>query len=119
VTYDEAYSTLSEAEWQRREVRDAMTKLELPSRLATSHNQLVGVIDDAIAAVQAAYQGMADSNYCTTSCYYDTTPGWRLFHSESARITVAYDAAVRSWRAALGAAQLEWQQRRMPPIPAV
>lgn len=100
VTYDEGYRVLSEAQYQRQLVRDDMSGLTVPPDVSSAHNVLIGVIDDAIEAVGAAYEGTSDAQYCATTCYYADTPGWQRFAAESDRITEAFDSAVESWQAA-------------------
>lgn len=119
VTYDEAYSALSQAQWDRQLVRDAMNGLSVPEAVQSAHATLVGVVDDAIAAMQAAYDGATDSDFCVTSCYYAETPGWQRFSSESGRITEAYGAAVENWRTAIGSAEAGVAARTLPRMPRV
>jgi hypothetical protein len=119
VTYDEAYSVLSQAQWDRQTIRDEMNGLAVPDDVRSAHAELVGVVDDAIAAMQAAYDGATDSDYCITSCYYKDTPGWKQFSSESGRITDAYRAADQNWQAAVTAAKGGIEARKLPRKPQV
>jgi hypothetical protein len=79
----------------------------------------VGVVDDAIAALQSAYDGAADSDNCLSSCYYKDTPGWKRFSSESTRITNAYRAADQHWHAAVVGAESAASLRELPVKPTV
>ena len=119
VTYDEAYSVLSQARWDRQVIRDEMNGLAVPADVQAAHGELVSVVDDAIAAMQAAYDGATDSDYCMTSCYYKETPGWTRFSSESGRITEAYRAADQSWQAAVAAAKSSVESRTLTRKPQV
>jgi hypothetical protein len=119
VTYDEAYSVLSQAQWDRQVIRDEMNGLPVPADVRAAHGELVSVVDDAIAAMQAAYDGATDSNYCMTSCYYKETPGWTRFSSESGRITEAYRTADQGWQAAVAAAKSSVESRTLPRKPQV
>lgn len=119
VTYDEAYSVLSQAQWDRQLVRDAMNGLSVPETVQSSHAALVGVVEDAIAAMQAAYDGATDSDFCVTSCYYADTPGWQRFSSESGRITEDYGVAVENWRTAIKSAEAGVAARTLPRMPRV
>jgi hypothetical protein len=119
VTYDEAYDVLGRAASDRYAVRDKMNSLTVPPEVMSAHRALVSVIDDAISAVDAGYEGASDSNFCVTSCYYKDTPGWRRFSAESARITQAYDGAQRAWEAGVSAADREIVRRALPEEPVV
>lgn len=119
VTYDEAYDVLGRAASDRYTVRDKMNSLTVPPQVMSAHRALVSVIDDAISAVDAGYEGASDSNYCVTSCYYRDTPGWRRFSAESARITQAYQDAQRAWEARVSAADREIDRRPLPKEPVV
>jgi hypothetical protein len=119
VTYGEAYSVLSQAQWDRQTIRDEMNGLAVPDDVRAAHADLVAVVDDAIAAMQAAYDGATDSDYCMTSCYYKETPGWIRFSSESGRITEAHRAADQSWQASVAAAQSSVESRKLPRKPQV
>jgi hypothetical protein len=119
VTYDEGYDVLWRAEMDRQEVRDAMSKLSVPAELSTSHNELVSVLDDGIAAVSAAYEGLLDADFCSFGCYYKDTPGWQRFRSESSRITDAFGVAVEQWESELVQAEAAAENTRLPKQPAV
>lgn len=119
VTYDEGYSVLSQAQWDRQMVRDEMNGLAVPAEVQGAHAQLVVVVDDAIAAVQSAYDGVDDADYCINSCYYKDTPGWINFRAESGRITDAYRTADETWQAAVGGAESALAKRDLPRRPQV
>ncbi len=119
VTYDDAYSVLSQAQWERQVIRDEMNGLAVPTEMEAAHSGLVGVVDDAISAMQSAYDGATDSDYCMTSCYYAETPGWTRFSSESDRITEAYRTADDNWQAAVASAQSSVADRKLPRKPVV
>jgi hypothetical protein len=87
--------------------------------VTSRHAALVAVVDDAIAAVSAAYQGTFDADFCTYTCYYKDSPGWQLFTSESGRITDEYAAAVGAWRRAVSAADRAVRNRTLPERPVV
>lgn len=58
VTYQEAYSELSEGAQDRFEVWDAMTALEVPGEVRSAHDGLAEIVDDAVNAMYAAYDGV-------------------------------------------------------------
>jgi hypothetical protein len=119
VTYDEAYTVLSQAQADRQVVRDAIGALTPPASVVAAHTDLLTVIDDAIAATQAGYDGVLDSDYCGTSCYYADTPGWQRFSTESPRITTAFSDAVGAWESALAEAEASIENRTLPTKPIV
>jgi hypothetical protein len=87
--------------------------------MESSNGGLVAVLDDATSALQAAYDGARDANYCVTACYYADTPGWRTFRAESARITGSFSDAVDAWKAALADARASVAARILPRQPTV
>jgi hypothetical protein len=119
VTYDEGYRVLAQASTGRYEVREKMSSLTVPSEASDAHRGLMTVLDDAIAAVDAAFEGTSDAEWCITSCYYRDTEGWRRFTAESARITGAFDWAVKSWEAGVSAADRAIAGRTLPKQPVV
>jgi hypothetical protein len=72
ITYDDAYAELYQAQWDRQAIRDQLNASSVPDGLTHAHTELVGVVDDPIAALQSAYDGAADSDKCLSSCYYET-----------------------------------------------
>ena len=119
VTWSDAYTALYDAEWQRQQVVDAMTALDVPQQAQNDHAELVAVIDDAIEAVRSANSGVSDAEYCTNSCYYKDTPGWTRFSAESERIAKAYGSAVDAWETMISGATAEIQQRPLPEQPRI
>lgn len=118
VTYDEAYTAFYDGISQREGVRDAMNALSPPDSVRSNHLAVVGVIDDAIAAMQAAVDGLADSQFCYY-CYYEDTPGWRRFQEESDRITDEFASATSSWDAAISARRAELENLELPERPQI
>lgn len=119
VSYDEGYQVLSDAQFQRQLVRDEMVGLAVPSGVADVHNRIVAVLEDAISATGAAYEGTLDAEYCTSTCYYADTPGWQRFRSESSRITEEFDAAVGAWTSAVDGVAASAALRVLPERPVV
>lgn len=118
VTYDEAYSAFYDGISQREEVREAMNALSPPDSVRSNHLAVVGVIDDAIAAMQAAVDGLADSQFCYY-CYYEDTPGWHRFQDESDRITDEFASVTSSWDAAVSSRRAELEDLKLPARPEV
>jgi hypothetical protein len=118
VTYDEVYTFLGEAESDRRFARDDMSRLTVPSAVATQHSSIVMVVDRAISAIQAAHDGTFDAEWCAY-CYWGDTPGWQTFTSESAAISTEYSTAIDAWEAAVTSAGDEIDRRQLPPMPRV
>jgi hypothetical protein len=96
-----------------------MSSLTIPPEVITSHRELISVVSDGISAVDAAYEGTSDSNFCVTSCYYRDTPGWRRFSAESARITQAFQSALSSWQSGVAVAEKTVAGRPLPKQPTV
>lgn len=118
VTYDEAYTAFYDGISQREQVRDAMNELSPPDALRSSHLAVVGVIDDAIAAMQAAVDGIAESQFCYF-CYYEDTAGWRRFQAESDRITDEFDSVTRGWDSAVSTQRSALENLELPKKPRV
>jgi hypothetical protein len=119
VTYNEAYNEFSQGSLDRMDVRDAMDALTVPGEVQSAHDRLLDVVDDAIAAMDSAYSGLFDAQWCTSSCYYRNTPGWQTFSDESDRITSEFDSATGAWEAAVEAAESSIQDRALPVKPRV
>lgn len=119
VTYDEAYTFFYEASYQRSLVRDGINEHTPPDGVAGAHSSLLGVIDRAILAIDAAIEGLAQDQSCWYGCYYADTPGWQRFVSESRAITKDFAAAESSWRSALSSAKTATEARPVPSIPNV
>lgn len=119
VTYDEAYTAFYDGISQREEVREAMNALSPPDSVRSNHLAVVGVIDDAIAAMQAAVDGLADSQFCYFDCYYEDTAGWQRFQQESDRITDEFASVTYSWDAAISARRTELENLDLPAKPEI
>lgn len=119
VTYDEAYTAFYDGISQREEVREAMNALSPPDSVRSNHLAVVGVIDDAIAAMQSAVDGLADSQFCYFDCYYEDTAGWQRFQQESDRITDEFASVTYSWDAAISARRDELENLDLPPKPEI
>ena len=119
VTYDDAYRVLAQASSDRWAVREKMASLTIPPEAMATHRGLMSVLDDAISAVDSAYEGASDADLCIASCYYRDTPGWQQFSAESARITGAFDRAVTSWEAGASSAERAIARRVLPKQPIV
>lgn len=119
VTYDEAYTAFYDGISQREEVREAMNALSPPDSVRSNHLAVVGVIDGAIAAMQSAVDGLADSQFCYFDCYYEDTAGWRRFQDESERITDDFASATAAWDAAITDRRSELENLELPPKPDI
>lgn len=117
VTYDEAYSAFYDGISQREEVRESMNGLAPPDSVRSHHLAVVGVIDDAIAAMQAAVDGLSDSQFCYFDCYYEDTAGWQRFQAESERITDEFGDVTSAWDAAVSARRSELENLELPKKP--
>ena len=119
VTYNEAYDEFSQGSLDRMDVRDAMDALTVPGEVQSEHDRLLDVIDDAVSAMDSAYSGLLDAQWCTSTCYYRNTAGWQTFSDESDRITGEFDSATGAWEAAVEAAKASIQDRALPVKPQV
>lgn len=120
VTYPEAYGFMARAGSDRRDVRDTLNYTAVPDGMGGAHEDLVGVVDRAISAVQAAYDGIAQSQNCYYGCpYYRDTPGWQEFMSESDAITGAFSGALSRWEAEVVAQTTAVDTRTLPARPDV
>jgi hypothetical protein len=119
ITYDQAFSELSEAQWDRQTVRDVMNGLEVPTEVQGVHQGVLSVIDVAIAAVQSAYDGASDAQNCMSSCYYKDTAGWQRFSRDSAGITTSFAGAVAAWESGVASAATSIEERALPHKPTV
>lgn len=122
VSYFEAYEFLSQAAQDRRNVRDMMVGMDVPSGVRGAHQEMVSAIDRAISAVQSAYDGLEQSQDCYyyDECpYYRDTPGWTRFQSESDAISKQYTKAVSGWEAAAAAEKGAVTNRALPAKPQV
>lgn len=119
ITFDEGYAFLDQAQWNRRAVRDTMNGLGVPAAMQGQHAALVAVIDRAISAIQAADDGTYDAEWCTTTCYWKNTPGWRTFHTESMAISTEYASTLTAWETGIAEAQGAAAHLPLPPKPRV
>lgn len=121
VSYYEAYTFLSQAAQDRQDVRDLMVGMDVPPGARSAHQEVLGAIDRAIAAVQSAYDGLEQSQDCYyDDCpYYRDTAGWQRFQSESDAISKSYTGAIQRWEAAVAAEKVSVTNRALPAKPAV
>lgn len=120
VTYNEDYAFLSMAIAERRGVRDQLISSDVPSSVEGAHSAVVAAIDRSISAVQAAYDGLEQSQDCyyTEDCtYYLQTPGWQRFLSESEGISKAYSSAISKWDGVVASAKVAIEARKLPAKP--
>lgn len=116
VTFGEGYDHFYDGIAQREEVRSAMSELSPPDALRSEHLAVVGVIDGAIAAMQAAVDGMADAQFCYY-CSYDETLGWRRFQAESDRITDEFGSVTAQWEQAVATERTNLENLELPKKP--
>lgn len=119
VTYYEAFGFLSQATQDRQSVRDVLNGTSVPDEVRAEHDAVVAVVDRAIGAVQAAYDGASQASDCIEYCYYRDTPGWEVFQTQSEKISKDYAAALRAWDAASAAAKTTIAKRPLPAKPEV
>jgi hypothetical protein len=121
VTFDDAYDFLAEASGARSRVRNGIAALDAPAALATTHNELLAVVDTGVAAVDAAWDGTADYEFDFEGEYdhYRDTPGWQSFTRDSEAIASRYAAARGSWQSQVDAARKRVRDRRIPTPPEV
>ena len=120
VTYGEDYAFLSMAISERRGVRDQLISSDVPGSVEGAHSAVVAAIDRSISAVQAAYDGLEQSQDCYYSedcTYYMETPGWQRFLSESDGISKAYSSAISKWDSAVAGAKTAIDTRKLPAKP--
>ena len=89
--------------------------------LAGEHAQVLRVIDRSIDATQAASLGVAEyqADIYGVYIYFEETPGWQRFQSESTSIGREYDAAVSAWTASRQSLVKRLSRmQKMPPLPA-
>jgi hypothetical protein len=121
VTFREAYDVLGEASTDRQRVRDGIAALDAPAALAEEHNALLGVIDEAIAAVDAAIEGTADYQFDFADEYasYRDAPGWERFTTSSSAISGRYAAARAAWAAERDRERQRIAERGVPKRPEI
>lgn len=102
VTWGQGYDAMSSGATARREVRDALNAIAIPDGMQAEHARLVGMVEDATAAMDAGYSGLSQADACFYGdCYYADTQGWREFQNESSRITGEFAAAKTTWETQL------------------
>lgn len=101
ATFDEAYQVLGEQTERRRQLRTELAALPAPPQFATAKQSLLGVMDQAVAALEAAYRGIEEYQWDFDYRYlsYDETPGWRTFQAQTAGISDRYAAVLTSYSA--------------------
>lgn len=121
TTFDEAYDFLSQAAASRRSIRDGIAALDAPPAVASTHNELLTVIDSAIAAVDAAYDGIFEYELDFELKYrdYKETPGWQDFKQESAEVAGRYGSVSATLDTLVAQEKREIEQRELPPKPRV
>lgn len=120
VSYEEGFFFMSQAEQDRRDVRDVLISTDVPQGMDEAHQGVVSAIDRAIGAVQSAYDGLSQSQDCFEGCpYYQDTPGWQRFLSESDGISMAYTAAIKRWEPEVAATSAQITNRSLPAKPNV
>lgn len=121
VSYYEGYTFLSQAAQDRQDVRDLMVGMDAPAGVRSAHQEVIGAVDRAIAAVQSAYDGLEQSQDCYyEDCpYYRDTPGWQRFQAESDAISKSYTRAMQRWEAAVAAEKVTVTNRALPAKPNV
>jgi hypothetical protein len=118
VTYAEGYDFLAQAMQDRRDVRNLLVGADPPAGVRKAHQRVVAVVDRGIAAVQSAYDGLAQSQDCYY-CYYRDTPGWQRFQSESTGISQSYTSAMAKWESAVATSRTAIANRVLPQKPTV
>ena len=116
VTFGEGFDFFYAGVEQREAVRTSMNELSPPDAMRPAHLALLAVIDDAIAAMNAAIAGTSEAQYCYF-CSYKDTEGWLRFQSESERITDTFSSAVESWTQAVRTERANLDQRVLPRMP--
>ena len=119
VSIAEGYLVLAQAASDRREIRNRFAALQVPAVMASAHSSLLSVVDEGIAGVDSAVEGL---NVYVNDPYYRywdarDTPGWITFSSASDRVTGQFETARATWDAALAAEQNRIQNSPVPPRP--
>lgn len=101
ATFDEAYQVLGEQTERRRQLRTELAALAAPPQFATAKQSLLAVMDQAVAAMEAAYRGIEEYQWDFGYRYlsYDETPGWRTFQSQTSAISDEYAAVLSDYSA--------------------
>lgn len=99
ATFTEAYQVLGEHAERRRQLRSELAALPAPAELASAKGSLLGVMDRAVAAMEAAYRGIEEYQWDFTYMFYDETPGWREFESQTDSISDDYASVLQTYSA--------------------
>jgi hypothetical protein len=121
VSFDEAYDFLAEASSSRSSIRQGIAALDAPAALASTHNDFLSVVDQAIAAVDSAYDGVIEYEFDFDYEYgnYKETPGWQTFKRQSEEIAGRYESASASLEDLVAAEKHKVERRALPPKPTV
>jgi hypothetical protein len=76
-------------------LRDEASRLSAPAVFAGDKTAILAVMDQAIAATEAASRGISEYQYSDYHLAYDETPGWLEFEEASDAISDAYARALR------------------------
>jgi hypothetical protein len=101
ATFDEAYQVLEEQTDRRRQLRSELAALPAPPQFAAAKQSLLAVMDQAVAATEAAYRGIGEYQWDFDFRYlsYDETPGWRTFQSQTGAISDRYADVLATYSA--------------------
>lgn len=110
---------ISQAIADRRAVRGVLGSLQPPPELAAQHNELLGLLDEAISAMTSLESGVAALEDCRRDCALDDAPGYSSFQRTSQSITPRYDRASASLRSSLVSVQRELETFQTSPKPEV
>jgi hypothetical protein len=122
ATFEESYDFLASASSARAAVRQNIAALDAPAALATAHNNFLGVLDSAVAAVDSAYTGIGEYEsdfFGERYVDYKDTPGWQTFRSESERVSEEYGSARATLESSILQEQRKIERRHLPPKPEV
>lgn len=99
ASFSEAYQVLEEHSERRRQLRSELAALAAPAELAASKESLLAVMDQAVAATEAAYRGIEEYQWDYRYLFYDETPGWRTFESQTSSISDQYGNVLAEYSA--------------------
>jgi DNA repair exonuclease SbcCD ATPase subunit len=99
ATFLEAYQVLDQQAERRRQLRDELAALEMPDPFGQDKAALLAVMDQAVAATEAAYRGIEEYQYDFNYRYYsyDQTPGWLQFEAATDDISDSYSATLANY----------------------
>jgi hypothetical protein len=103
-------------------VRQSIVALDAPAGLATAHNNFLGVLDSAVAAVDSAYTGVVEYEldfFGEEYFDYKETPGWQTFRSESDRVSDEYGSARATLEAVIAQELRKIERSHLPRKPEV